>query len=108
MPPPGLPPPALPVLPARDGCAALPPAAEFEVIVSAPVAPRDLTRVGRPPVLFCMLVTTPPPRFFVRERASASVLICTRTKEDSAKAHVESISVLMVAPVFNRENSDRR
>lgn len=94
------------MLPARDGCPALPPAAEFEVVVSAPVAPRDLTRAGRPPVAFCMLVTVSP-RFLLRERASASVLICTRTKEDSARAHVESISVFVVAPVIYRKNSGR-
>ena len=78
-----MPPPALLVLVTRDSCAALPPAAEFELMVSASIALRDLIRPVRPPVEFCMLVKTPP-RFLVRERASASVLICKRTKEDTS------------------------
>ncbi|MCJ2033742.1 hypothetical protein [Methylobacterium sp. J-068] len=51
-----------------------------------------------------MLVTTPPPRFFERERASASVLIWTRTREESAKAQVERIKVFIFAPVVCRKN----
>jgi hypothetical protein len=50
-----------------------------------------------------MLVSMPL-RFLDRDRASASVLIWTRTREDSAKAQVERIKGFIFAPVARRMN----
>lgn len=54
------PPPALPLGIARSGRFALPPAAELDVMVSAPVAPREITTSFAFPVVLGWRVTMVP------------------------------------------------
>lgn len=54
------PPPALPFGTASSGRPALPPAAELEVKVSAPVAPRGIVTLTSPPVLLRLMIAKPP------------------------------------------------
>lgn len=62
-------PPALPLGMARSGRLALPPAAEFVVAVSAPVAPRETAKSTSLPVVLGCCCTTGPPRGRRRESA---------------------------------------